>query len=241
MRVARYHTQRDGGVEVYAVSGVESADAVSQVQLFEIGLEIVVNAERCGLMVVGIYADRAISGKTDERPDFQRMIDDSKKRQFDRVIVWKLDRFARNRYDSALYKHKLKQNGVSVLSAMENIGEGDESIILEAILEASAEYYSRDLRKKVLRGLTTSAKKGLHNTGSVPYGYRLEGEKAVPDGDRAEFVKHVFEAYAKGETPAELYREMQRCGLDTKVNGRKVSDNIIGSILRNEKYTGRGM
>ena len=63
------------------------------------------------------------------------MIDDSKKRQFDRVIVWKLDRFARNRYDSALYKHKLKQNGVSVLSAMENIGEGDESIILEAILE----------------------------------------------------------------------------------------------------------
>ena len=116
-------------------------------------------AERCGLMVVGIYADRAISGKTDERPDFQRMIDDSKKRQFDRVIVWKLDRFARNRYDSALYKHKLKQNGVSVLSAMENIGEGDESIILEAILEASAEYYSRDLRKKVLRGMTTSAKK----------------------------------------------------------------------------------
>lgn len=198
-------------------------------------------AERCGLMVVGIYADRAISGKTDERPDFQRMIDDSKKRQFDRVIVWKLDRFARNRYDSALYKHKLKQNGVSVLSAMENIGEGDESIILEAILEASAEYYSRDLRKKVLRGMTTSAKKGLHNTGSVPYGYRLEGESAIPDGDRAEFVKHVFEAYAKGETPAELYREMQRRSLDTKANGRKVSDNIIGSILRNEKYTGRGM
>ena len=74
--------------------------------------------------------------------------------------------------------------------------------------------------------MTTSAKKGLHNTGSVPYGYRLEGESAVPDGDRAEFVKHVFEAYAKGETPAELYREMQRRGLDTKVNGRKVSDNI---------------
>ena len=197
-------------------------------------------AERCGLMVVGIYADRAISGKTDERPDFQRMIDDSKKRQFDRVIVWKLDRFARNRYDSALYKHKLKQNGVSVLSAMENIGEGDESIILEAILEASAEYYSRDLRKKVLRGLTTSAKKGLHNTGSVPYGYRLEGEKAVPDGERADFVAWAFDAYAKGAAPAELYREMQRRGVDTK-NGRKVSYNIIGQMLRNEKYTGRGM
>lgn len=197
-------------------------------------------AERCGLMVVGIYADRAISGKTDERPDFQRMIDDSKKREFDRVIVWKLDRFARNRYDSALYKHKLKQNGVSVLSAMENIGEGDESIILEAILEASAEYYSRDLRKKVLRGLTTSAKKGLHNTGAVPYGYRLEGEKAVPDGERAEFVRYAFEAYASGVSPAEIWHEMQRRGLDSK-NGRKVSYNLVGQMLRNEKYTGRGM
>ena len=92
--------------------------------------------------IVGEYIDRAISGKTDDRPDFQRMVSDSRKRAFQYVIVYKLDRFARNRYDSAVYKHKLKQNGVKVVSAMENIGDNPESIILEAVLEASAEYYS---------------------------------------------------------------------------------------------------
>ena len=85
--------------------------------------------------MIGEYIDRAISGKTDERPDFQRMIKDASKQQFERVIVWKLDRFARNRYDSATYKHKLKQFGVKVISAMENVGEGDESVLLEALLD----------------------------------------------------------------------------------------------------------
>ena len=98
-------------------------------------------AQREGFAIVGEYIDRAISGKTDDRPDFQRMVSDSRKRAFQYVIVYKLDRFARNRYDSAVYKHKLKQNGVKVVSAMENIGDNPESIILEAVLEASAEYY----------------------------------------------------------------------------------------------------
>ena len=98
-------------------------------------------AQREGFTIVGEYIDRAISGKTDDRPDFQRMVSDSRKRAFQYVIVYKLDRFARNRYDSAVYKHKLKQNGVKVVSAMENIGDNPESSILEAVLEASAEYY----------------------------------------------------------------------------------------------------
>ena len=93
-------------------------------------------ARRYDINVVGEYIDRATSGMTDERPDFQRMIADAAKKQFERVIVWKLDRFARNRYDSALYKHRLKQYGIRVISAMENVGEGDESILLEALLEA---------------------------------------------------------------------------------------------------------
>ncbi len=105
-------------------------------------------ARRYDINVVGEYIDRATSGMTDERPDFQRMIADAAKKQFERVIVWKLDRFARNRYDSALYKHRLKQYGIRVISAMENVGEGDESILLEALLEASAEYYSLDLKRK---------------------------------------------------------------------------------------------
>lgn len=205
-------------------------------------------AERCGFLVVSEYIDRALTGRSDDRPDFQRMIDDAKKGGFERVIVWKLDRFSRNRYDSAMYKYKLKQNGVTVCSAMENIGEGDESIILEAVLEATAEYYSRDLSKKVLRGMRDAATEG-HSTGSrPPYGYRLEpdpatadrkrpSKKPVPDGERAEFVKWAFAEYAAGRRDKEIYDEMQRRGLDS-IGGRRVSFGTIGRMLRNPKYKG---
>lgn len=132
-------------------------------------------ARREGFTIVGEYIDRAISGRTDDRPDFQRMISDSRKRAFQYVIVYKLDRFARNRYDSAVYKHKLKQNGVKVVSAMENIGDNPESIILEAVLEASAEYYSLELAQKIKRGMRESALKGQFCGGGIPFGYKSAG------------------------------------------------------------------
>ena len=92
-------------------------------------------AERTGIDVIGNYIDRAFSAKSDHRPEFQRMIKDSYKHAFDCIIVWKLDRFARNRYDSAYYKNVLKKNGVRVISAKESISQGADGILLESILE----------------------------------------------------------------------------------------------------------
>ena len=109
-------------------------------------------AEKNGIVIVGHYIDRAVSAKTDNRPEFQRMIRDSAEKTFDVVIVWKLDRFSRNRYDSAKYKAALKKNNVRVVSATEAISEGAEGIILESVLEGMAEYYSADLAEKVTRG-----------------------------------------------------------------------------------------
>lgn len=83
-------------------------------------------AEKSGFTVLQHYIDMAYSEKTDNRPEFQRMINDSQKKLFDVVIVWKLDRFARNRYDSARYKNQLKKNGIKVLSATESISEGSK-------------------------------------------------------------------------------------------------------------------
>ena len=97
-------------------------------------------AERTGITIIGNYIDRALSARTDNRPEFRRMIKDSAKHCFDIVLVWKLDRFSRDRYDSAHYKHLLKKNGVKVVSAKENISEGPEGIILESMLEGMAEY-----------------------------------------------------------------------------------------------------
>ena len=122
-------------------------------------------AERAEIDVVGNYIDRALTAKTDNRPEFQRMIKDSYKHAFDCIIVWKLDRFARNRYDSAHYKSLLKKNGVKVISAKESIGEGSEGILLESVLEGMAEYYSVELAEKVSRGMTENVLKGLCNGG----------------------------------------------------------------------------
>lgn len=107
-------------------------------------------AEKNDIAILGTYIDRALSAKTDNRPDFQRMIKDSDKNMFDVVLVWKLDRFARNRYDSAHYKSILKRNGVNVVSATEIISQGAEGILLESLLEGYAEYYSAELSEKVL-------------------------------------------------------------------------------------------
>ena len=85
------------------------------------------------------------------------MIKDGNKKLFDMIIVWKLDRFARNRYDSARYKAQLKRNGIKVVSATEVISDGAEGIILESMLEGFAEYYSVDLSPSTIR--LTSPKK----------------------------------------------------------------------------------
>lgn len=131
-------------------------------------------AEHNDIRIVDNYIDRALSAKTDNRPSFQKMIRDSAKGEFDVIIVWKLDRFARNRYDSAHYKNILKKNGVRVISATEAISEGAEGIILESVLEGMAEYYSAELAEKVSRGMKENALKCKYNGGSIPIGYCID-------------------------------------------------------------------
>lgn len=134
-------------------------------------------AVRTGLTVISTYADRAYTGKNDNRPQFQQMLNDSSKGLFDVVLVWKLDRFARNRVDSAKNKYILKNNGVKVVSATESISEGAEGIILEAVLEGMAEYYSAELSEKVKRGMTENALKCKYNGGIIPLGYSIDKDK----------------------------------------------------------------
>lgn len=195
-------------------------------------------AERQELVIVGEYIDRALSGKTDDRPDFQRMIADAPKKQFDYVIVWKLDRFARNRYDSAVYKMQLKKQGVGVLSACENIGEGDESIILEAVLEASAEYFSRDLAKKVRRGHRENARKGLNNGGTTPFGYRLEKKRLVIDENRAPIVRFIYDEYARGVPVKDILQALADRGVKNHA-GNPMQRSSLQTLLRNTKYIGK--
>lgn len=175
-------------------------------------------AERCGYNVVGEYIDRAITGKTDDRPDFQRMINDAEKRQFKFVIVWKLDRFARNRYDSAIYKRILKKYGIRVVSVMENITDSPEGIILEGLLESMAEYYSANLSENIKRGQKASISKGWFCGGAIPFGYQLQDHKLVPDEKTAPLVRELYTRYAAGDTLADIAASFNERGFRTRQN-----------------------
>lgn len=194
-------------------------------------------AEREGLTVIGEYIDRAITGRTDDRPEFQRMIKDAAKRQFERVIVWKLDRFARNRFDSAIYKAKLKKYGVKVVSATENISDEPEGIILEGLLESMAEYYSANLSKHVKRGQRESILKGTYLGGNLPVGFRVENKKLVADERTAPTVKLIFEEYAKGTPKREILALLRNKNLRNN-RGNHFSMSTLQVILTNKKYIG---
>ena len=190
------------------------------------------------IQVIGNYIDRAFSAKTDHRPEFQRMIKDSYKHAFDCIIVWKLDRFSRNRYDSAHYKALLRKNGVKVISAKETIAEGSEGILLESVLEGMAEYYSAELAEKVTRGMKENALKGLWNGGNVPFGYVINKERKLDiDPQAAPVVQEIFKLSNDGKTVKEIYNIMNERKV-TRSNGKALRYNAIRYMLSNRVYIG---
>ena len=195
-------------------------------------------AEKNGITILRHYIDRAFSAKTDNRPEFQNMIKDSGKKLFDMVIVWKLDRFARNRYDSARYKAQLKKNGVKVVSATEVISEGAEGIILESVLEGYAEYYSADLSEKVIRGMTENALKCKYNGGTMPMGYVIDDEQHFQiDPRTAPFVLEVFKQYHDGATMTEIRDWLNEQGVKN-TRGQPMTYNSVEHMLKNRRYIG---
>ena len=195
-------------------------------------------AKKQGVTVIGEYIDRALTGTKDSRPSFQRMIEDASRKKFQMVIVWKLDRFARNRYDSAVYKARLKKHGVKVVSVMENITDSPEGIILEGLLESMAEYYSANLSENTKRGKRETAMKGNWNGGHPPFGYKLENRKLVADEKNAEIVRYSFDQYAAGVSKSALIAELERKGVKTYY-GRPLTLASFNSVLRNTAYIGK--
>lgn len=161
-------------------------------------------AEQNNLQIINEYIDRAISGRTDQRPSFQRMIADSAKRTFSGVLVYQLDRFARDRYDSAIYKERLKRNGVKVISAMEPISDDASGVLMEAVLEGMAEYYSRELAQKIRRGQKICIENGTTLGGQTPLGYKIVDKKYVINEDTAPIVRRIYAMYAANATMADI-------------------------------------
>ena len=196
-------------------------------------------AEKNGITVVGTYIDRAYSAKTDDRPDFQRMIKDSGKKIFDVVLVWKLDRFARNRFDAVNYKYQLEKNGVHLVSAMEPISQGPEGIMVESMLIGMAEYYSAELALKVARGERENALQCKYNGGVVPLGFTIGKEDRLYhiDPETAPIVQEIFTRYANGEPAEKIAASLNERGLRTRT-GKPFVKNSFFQIFRNRRYIG---
>ena len=194
-------------------------------------------ARRMNLNIIGEYCDSHLTGTNDKRPEFQRLIRDSAKGQFSIILVWKLDRFARNRYDSAIYKAKLKKHGVRVISAMESIPEGPEGILLLSLMEGYAEYYSANLSQNVKRGMYESALK-LQTLGYTVYGLRkgADGRFEI-DPATAPVVRRIFEEYTAGKPAKEICNGLNRDGFRTATGG-EWNKSSLPRILKNEKYCG---
>ena len=196
-------------------------------------------AEREGYVIVHEYADHARSGYRNvaARSQFQAMISSAKDGSFDTVLCWKVDRFGRSREDSAIYKGQLSRLGVSVVYVMEPIPTGAAGVLTEGMLEAIAEWYSRNLSENVKRGMNDNARRCLYN-GTTVYGYDgIRNERYRINEAQAAVVRQIYSLYIDGYSIAEIVRLLNSAGQRTE-SGKPFCINKIYNILKQERYTG---
>lgn len=195
-------------------------------------------ADANDMIIIQEYVDRAQTATSDRRPNFLRMIDDSREGDFEIILVYQFDRFARNKNDSGYYKKILLDNGVKVISAKELIAPDSSGVITEGMLEIFADYFSKQLAEKVTRGMYQRAEQCKFNGGTMTFGYAIDKDGYyIPDEHTAPIVKEIFERTAAGETAKAIGDSLNDRGIRT-VRGNKFTKNSLQNILRNEKYKG---
>lgn len=194
-------------------------------------------AKRNDILILDTYIDRAMTGTNDKREAFQRMLKDSDKKAWDYILVYKLDRFSRNKYEMAIHRKHLKDNGVKILSAMENIPDSPEGILLESLLEGINQYYSEELSQKTRRGLRETRMKGLFSGGLLCYGYDKIDQKVVINEFEAKIVNQIFTDYSNGKRIADIVRDLNENMILCKKS--PFTPPKIYYLLQNLSYIGK--
>lgn len=200
-------------------------------------------AEKNEFVILNEYIDRAKTGRNDNRPQFQKMLKDAEREEFGFIIVYSLDRFGRNDADYGYNKKHLSTHNVKILSATEITSynaDGTDNlggILTEGVLVAVATYFSKELAKKVRRGMDESIAKGNYIGGSVPFGYMVENKKLIPNPSTAPKVKEMFERFINGEHLKEILTEFNNQGY-TNTQGRKLVYNTIVNQMKSPIYYG---
>lgn len=195
-------------------------------------------ARRNDMRVLGVYTDSKQTGRNDKRAGFQKMLHDCKRGGVSVVLVWKIDRFGRNRAEMAQNRAMLKLSGVRVVSCMEHIPDTPEGIILESVLEGLAEYYSANLAENVRRGLKENALQCKANGAGQSLGYVVGDDRhyKVEPGEAA-IVKRIFTEYDNGRKVADIWRDLTAEGIKTKRN-KDFTQYAVSRILQNRAYIG---
>jgi len=206
-------------------------------------------ADKHNMEIVNVYRDKAITAQTDRRPGFQQMIKDSYSAEFDYVIVWALDRFARNVKDAENNFDILLNNNVTVVSVTESFDNSPQGEFIRGLFNLWAQYYSKSLAVTVIRGMDQNVEYCYFNGGQVPFGYKSvpvnDGisnskrpkKKLVVDEDLRHIVVEIFNRYADGETMKTIYEDLNARGIKTS-SSAEFSRTSLNSILKNKRYTG---
>ena len=195
-------------------------------------------AERNGIRIINIYSDSKQTGRNSDRAGFQQMLRDCKRGGVSVVLVWKIDRFGRNRAEIAQHRAMLKLAGVKVVSVMEHIPDSPEGIILESVLEGMAEYYSANLAENVRRGLKENALQCKANGAGQSLGYVIGDDRRYKiEPNEAEIVKRIYREYDSGAKIADIWRSLNADGIKTK-RGKTFTQYGITRILSNRAYIG---
>ena len=197
------------------------------------------HAKKHNMRIVEIYADREKSGTNDRRPEFQRMIADSNKKEFTQVIVHKMDRFSRSVEDAVKYLAQLRRNGVEVVSTKEQFDDSPLGEAMRQIALVWAEMYSKNLSGEVEKGKRENAYKGMHVGGKPPLGYDIDPvtKKLIINEKEAESIKLIFSMYLDGHGYQKIIDKLNSLNYKTK-KGNDFGKNSLYELLRNEKYTG---
>ena len=195
-------------------------------------------AQSFNINIIKVYADRAKSGKTDSRPQFLKMIEESKYGDFQMVLVHKLDRFSRNPADTNHYERVLNENGVKLVSVLEKLDDSPEGQLMKQIIIGMNSFYSANLAREVRKGLKENAINGKFTGGKTNYGYKLEDNSYVIDEEKAIVIRRIFELCIKKYGKARIAKTLNEEG-HKPPSGRYWAPRTIYDILRNPKYIGK--
>jgi len=208
-------------------------------------------ANKQGWTIHKIFIDRAQTGTSDDRDSFQEIMGLAAQDppQFQVILVHKLDRFARNRYDSIKYKYFLRKRGIRVISVTQPIvGSNDPTeILVESLLEGIDEYYSANLGRESIKGMVENLKAGFWNGARPPFGYKtIKVNKDGRDHSKLEInplespiIEYIFGRYSKGSIGIKALTMDLNSRKGWKPRSQKYfSVNWVERILKNEKYAG---